>query len=115
MLFKPINSLLFHLLAIMQRNFQHRAPKLEGRGVLEQIETDGPKSDWLGMPDYYIHTLTVEGEQYKYLSSDKQLSVAMGDHIVFRYKEYNKEKRIDKRSLGIYIDPAEYMKNNLPS
>ena len=95
----------------MQRSFQKRKPKLEGRGVLEQISTDGPHSDWLGMPDYYIHTLTVSGEEYKYLTSEKDLDVNKGDTVVFRYKEQGKDKRIDKRSLGIYIDPAQYMQD----
>ena len=96
----------------MQRNFQKRAPKLEGRGVLEKISTDGPHSDWLGMPDYYIHSLTVAGDEYKYLSGNKTLDVSEGDTVVFRYKQQGKEKRIDKRSLGIYIDPSQYMRDN---
>ncbi|MGI9281522.1 MAG: hypothetical protein ACR2PX_18085 [Endozoicomonas sp.] len=93
----------------MQRSFQKRKPKLEGRGELENISTEGPHSDWLGMPDYYIHTLTVSGDEYKYLSADKTLDVSEGDTVIFRYKEQGKEKRIDKRSLGIYIDPSQYM------
>ena len=95
----------------MQRSFQKRKPKLEGRGVLENISTDGPHSDWLGMPDYYIHTLTVAGDEYKYLTAEKELDVSEGDTVVFRYKDQGKERRIDKRSLGIYIDPSQY---NLP-
>lgn len=93
----------------MQKNFQKRKPKLEGRGILEKILTEGPHSDWLGMPDYYIHSLTVAGIEYKYLSADKILDINEGDNIVFRYKEQGKEKRIDKRSLGIYIDPSQYI------
>ncbi|WP_330926141.1 hypothetical protein [Candidatus Sororendozoicomonas aggregata] len=96
----------------MQRNFQKRKPKLEGRGTLEKVVTDGPHSDWLGMPDYYIHQLTVAGEDYKYLCADKTLDVKEGDTIVFRYKEQGEEKRIDKRSLGLFIDPSQYMKDN---
>ncbi|WP_257252918.1 MULTISPECIES: hypothetical protein [unclassified Endozoicomonas] len=96
----------------MQRSFQKRKPKLEGRGVLENISTEGPHSDWLGMPDYYIHTLTISDDEYKYLSADKILEVAVGDTVVFRYKEQSNEKRIDKRSLGIYIDPSQYMNNS---
>ncbi len=99
----------------MQRNFQKREPKLQGRGTLESVNTDGPHSDWLGMPDYYIHTLMVDGDEYKYLSADPKLDVNTGDTVVFRYKEtgkVKKERRIDKRSLGIYIDPAQYMKDN---
>lgn len=99
----------------MQKSFQKRDPKLQGRGVLEAVSTDGPHSDWLGMPDYYIHTLTVDSEEYKYLSPDRELEVSIGDTVVFRYKEAGKtkkEKRIDKRSLGIYIDPSQYMLDN---
>ena len=99
----------------MQKSFQKRDPKLQGRGVLEAVNSDGPHSDWLGMPDYYIHTLTVAGEEYKYLSPDKNLEVNTGDTVVFRYKETGKikqEKRIDKRSLGTYIDPSQYMRDN---
>lgn len=99
----------------MRKNFHKRPPKLEGRGLLESVETDGPHNDWLGMPDYYIHTLTVAGESYKYLSGDKTLDVGIGDTVVFRYQETgssdSKEKRIDKRSLGIYIDPSQYMQD----
>ena len=99
----------------MQRNFQKRDPKLQGRGVLESVSTDGPHSDWLGMPDYFIHTLVVDSEDYKYLSADRDLDVNVGDTVVFRYKEtgkVKKERRIDKRSLGIYIDPSQYMQDN---
>ena len=74
---------------------------------MENLVTDGPHSDWLGMPDDYIHTLTVEGEDYKYLAGDAKLDVSIGDLVCFRYQEAsNKEKRIDKRSLVIAIDPA---------
>ncbi|MDD7805412.1 MAG: hypothetical protein PUP46_07610 [Endozoicomonas sp. (ex Botrylloides leachii)] len=93
----------------MQKNFQKQKPKLENRGILEKVITDGPHSDWLGMPDYYIHSLTVAGEDYKYLSSEQKLDVSKGDTVVFRYKEQGGEKRIDKRSLGIYIDPSQYL------
>ncbi|WP_067520960.1 hypothetical protein [Endozoicomonas ascidiicola] len=100
----------------MQRNFQKRQPKLEGRGLLEAVNSEGPHSNWLGMPDYYIHTLTVAGDEFKYLSADSKLDVGVGDTVVFRYQEVGKtekkEKRIDKRSLGIYIDPSQYMQNN---
>ncbi len=99
----------------MQKSFHKREPKLEGRGVLEALSTDGPHTEWLGMPDYYIHTLLVAGEEYKYLTPDKELEVSVGNTVVFRYKEMGKtkkEKRIDKRSLGIYIDPSQYMQEN---
>ncbi len=100
----------------MPKSFQKRQPKLEGRGPLEAVSTDGPHNDWLGMPDYYIHTLTVSGQDYKYLSPDKNLEVSVGDAVVFRYQEIGKaeekEKRIDKRSLGLYIDPSQYLREN---
>ncbi len=91
-----------------KRNFSKRPQKQQAKGTLNKIDTDGPHSEWLGMPDYYIHTLSVDEEEYSYLSSDEILDVKVGDIVVFRYQEVGKSKRIDKRSLGIWIDPATY-------
>lgn len=99
----------------MKRHQRQLPVKHEGRGLLESVTTDGPHRDWLGMPDYYIHTLTVAGEQFKFLSATKELEVSVGETVVFRYQEVGKtepkEKRIDKRSLGVYIDPSQYLQN----
>ncbi|RRJ84680.1 hypothetical protein [Aestuariirhabdus litorea] len=91
-----------------RRNFSRRPQKQQARGELTSIETDGPHREWLGMPDYFIHTLTVDGEEYSYLSADEVLDVKIGDTVVFRYQIVGTSKRIDKRSLGLWIDPATY-------
>ncbi|MCP4596736.1 hypothetical protein [Neptuniibacter sp.] len=97
----------------MPGNFQGRRggykknPKLSGRGVLEKVETDGPHTEWVGMPPYYIHMITVDGEEYSYLSPDKDIEIELGKKVTFRYKETSKGKFIDKRSLGVVIDPSE--------
>lgn len=90
-------------------NSRRKNIKQQGRGTLENIVTDGPHNEWLGMPDYYIHTLTVDGEEYNYLSPEEMLDVNVGDSVVFRYQLTGKIKRIDKRSLGIAIDPSTYL------
>lgn len=91
-----------------KRSFSKRAPKQQAKGTLQHIETDGPHSEWLGMPDYFIHTLSVDDIKYSYLSSAEVLDVKVGDIIVFRFQEIGKSNRIDKRSLGLWIDPATY-------
>lgn len=84
-----------------------KAPKSIGRGILEANTTDGPHTEWLGMPPYYIHTLTVDGKDYSYLSDDKELGIDIGKKVTFRHKETKKGSMIEKRSLGIVIDPSE--------
>lgn len=97
----------------MAGNFQGRrggykkTPKLSGRGVLESVETDGPHVEWVGMPPFYIHTITVDGEKYSYMSPDKELEIELGKKVTFRYKETSKGNFVDKRSLGVVIDPSE--------
>ncbi|WP_461537127.1 hypothetical protein [Spongorhabdus nitratireducens] len=87
---------------------RRRVQKQQGRGTLQSVTTEGPFNDWLGMPEYYIHTLTVEDTEYQYLTGDKTLDVSEGDYICFRFQEKGKQLRIDKRSLGIAIDPATF-------
>ena len=77
----------------MQKSFQKRQPRLEGRGLLEAISSNGPHNEWLGMPDYYIHTLIVSGEEYQYLSPDKTIGVNVGDTVVFRYQATGDKKK----------------------
>ncbi|MEH6473297.1 MAG: hypothetical protein V7752_18850 [Halopseudomonas sp.] len=84
-----------------------QAPKLIGRGILEAVETDGPHNEWVGMPPYYTHDLTIDGEVYGYLSGDKELEIELGKKVTFRYKVFKEKKMIDKRSLGVVIDPSE--------
>ncbi|WP_290698151.1 hypothetical protein [Amphritea sp.] len=98
----------------MARNFKgpgHKSPnpKLVGRGIMEAIDTEGPFNDWVGMPQYYIHHLTVDSQSYRYLSPDKILGIELGKKVTFRYKETAKDKFIDKNSLGVVIDPSELL------
>ncbi|WP_027857297.1 hypothetical protein [Marinobacterium jannaschii] len=81
--------------------------KLSARGTLEQIETEGPFNDWVGMPQYYVHHITVDGEKYRYQSVDQEIAIELGKKVTFRYREASKEKLIDKNSLGVVIDPSE--------
>ncbi|MFW1678574.1 hypothetical protein ACFVYJ_12460 [Pontibacter sp. JAM-7] len=78
-----------------------------GRGVMESVRTDGPFTEWVGMPPYYIHHLLIEGEEYSYLTAEKELEIPLGKKVAFRYKETSKGKMIEKRSLGVVIDPSE--------
>ncbi len=87
----------------------YQKPRAEqGRGTLEKIETDGPHVEWLGMPEYYIHTLTVAGQEYAYFSPEKALEYEVGSYVCFRYRASKKGLYIEKRSLGRAIDPATY-------
>ena len=36
--------------------------KLIGRGVLDAVRTEGPHTEWLGMPPYYMHYLMISPE-----------------------------------------------------
>ncbi|MBU2711559.1 hypothetical protein [Zooshikella harenae] len=90
------------------QGFRKGKKKSQGKGILEAINTDGPHKEWLGMPEYYIHTLTVDGENYNYLSAEQSLEVQIGDMVVFRYEVVGSNRRIDKRSLGKAIDPSQY-------
>ena len=90
-----------------RRGGYKKPQKLSGRGVLEGIETEGPFNEWVGMPPYYIHNIQVDGQPYAYLSGDKDLGIEIGKKVTFRYKETSKGNYIDKRSLGIVIDPSE--------
>ena len=82
-------------------------PKLIGRGELQAVDTTGPHNDWVGMPPYYTHILTIDDEPYNYISGDKALEIELGKTVTFRYKEAKTMKIIDKRSLGVVIDPSE--------
>lgn len=85
-----------------------RTPKLQGKGTLESVATEGPFQEWLGMPELYRHSLMVDGTEYSYQTEEPELSVSVGDIVVFRYKETAKGSWIDRNSLGIWIDPATY-------
>ncbi|MCM2130157.1 hypothetical protein [Larsenimonas rhizosphaerae] len=85
-----------------------RQPKPEARGTLEHLEREGPFKEWLGMPDLYRYTLTVNGETYSHQVEDTELAVKEGDYVVFRYKETKAGRWIERRSLGVAIDPATF-------
>ena len=89
------------------RRGRNKPQTLMGRGILESVEADGPHNEWLGMPPYYIHHLIVDGEAYSYLSGEATLGIELGKKVAFRYRETQKGKAIDKRSLGVVIDPSE--------
>ncbi|MGY8872987.1 MAG: hypothetical protein ACKVJE_21385 [Pseudomonadales bacterium] len=84
-------------------------PKKIARGIVEAVDTEGPFNDWVGMPQYYIHHLTVDSLGYHYLSPDKNLGIELGKKVTFRYKETAKGSFIDKNSLGVVIDPSELL------
>ncbi|MYL22443.1 hypothetical protein [Vreelandella massiliensis] len=91
-----------------RRGNRQRTPKLQARGELQAMEREGPFKEWLGMPDLYRYFLTVDGEKYSYQTEDAELPVAIGDQVVFRYKETKAGNWIDRNSLGKAIDPSEY-------
>ncbi|MFT7177998.1 MAG: hypothetical protein ACI9EP_000489 [Oceanospirillaceae bacterium] len=87
-----------------------KAKAIQGRGYLLSVATDGPHVEWLGMPEYYIHTLVIAEQEYAYFSASKALEFEVGAYVCFRCRESKKGFYIEKRSLGIAIDPAEYMR-----
>ncbi|QEA39064.1 hypothetical protein FGL86_08275 [Pistricoccus aurantiacus] len=91
-----------------RRGNRKRLPKLEARGELQELEREGPFKEWLGMPDLYRYRLVVDGETYSYQTEDSELPVAIGDRVVFRYKETKAGKWVDRNSLGKAIDPSNY-------
>jgi hypothetical protein len=99
----------------MKTHWKKRKPeKIQGKGTLEGISSDGPHREWLGMPAYYIHTLTIDAQEYAFISTEPALEVSIGDTVTFRYSQTGNTRRIDKRSLGISIDPTTYKAKNTP-
>ncbi|WP_372611067.1 hypothetical protein [Halomonas sp.] len=90
------------------RRGNRRTPKLEARGELQSLEREGPFKEWLGMPDLYRYHLVVDGEAYSYQTEDPEVPVAVGDRVVFRYREIKAGNWVDRRSLGKAIDPSDY-------
>lgn len=91
-----------------RRSGYKKQQKLQGKGILEKAEREGPFKEWLGMPDLYRFHLIIDGQAYTYQVEDPELSVQEGDTVVFRYREVKEARWIDRNSLGIYIDPASY-------
>ena len=94
----------------MARKPYVKAKAIQGRGHPQSVTTDGPHVEWLGMPEYYIHTLVIADQEYAYFSAGKALEFEIGAYVCFRCRESKKGFYIEKRSLGIAIDPAEYMR-----
>jgi len=92
-----------------RRGGYNKTPKLSGRGVLEKVVTDGPHVEWVGMPPYYIHVITVDGEEYSYMSPDKDLEIELGKKVTFRYKETSKGNFFYKRFLGVVFEPSKFV------
>ena len=88
---------------------RNKPQKSQGRGVLQQVQTEGPYIEWVGKPEYYRHTLDIDGESYRYESDSTDLGVELGETVVFRFTENKDGKAIDRRSLGRWIDPASLM------
>ena len=86
----------------------YKATKNIGRGIFSAISTDGPHTEWLGMPPYYIHLLTIDSVEYTYFFPDEKLSIELGKKVTFRFRETKRGKVIDKNSLGVVIDPSEF-------
>lgn len=80
--------------------------KHQGKGTLEKIHTEGPYIEWVGMPEYYLHHLLIEGKQYSYQDPEKVLDVEIGEQVVFRYFDSANGLKIDRKSLGRWIDPT---------
>jgi hypothetical protein len=91
-----------------RKPYTHVKP-IQGRGHLLSISTDGPHTQWLGMPEYYVHTLTIDSQEYAYFSASQKLEFELGTYVCFRYRQSKKGFYIEKKSLGIAIDPAEYL------
>lgn len=85
----------------------YKVPKKIGRGILEAKSCSGPHTEWLGMKPFYTHELTIDGEEFSYMSYDKELGIDIGKKVTFRHKDTEEGQIIEKRSLGIVIDPSE--------
>ena len=86
-----------------------RVQKSQGKGELQGVQTEGPYVEWVGKPEFYRHTLEIEGNTYRYESDSEDLGVEIGEIVVFRYVENKEGLIIDRRSLGKWIDPATLM------
>jgi hypothetical protein len=82
--------------------------KQQGKGTLESMDVQGPYVEWVGMPEYYLHNLTIDGQEYSYQAPEKELDLCVGDLVVFRFFSAAKGLKIDRRSLGRWIDPSEF-------
>lgn len=87
---------------------RNKIQKLQGKGLLESIETEGPFIEWVGRPEVFKHKLVISGLQYRYESDSTDVGVIVGDQVVFRYVDHKDGLIVDRRSLGKWIDPASF-------
>lgn len=93
----------------MARGFRrNKVQKQQGKGELQAVSTEGPFIEWVGKPEYYRHTLTIEGQEYRYESDSTELGVELGEIVVFRFVDHKDGLIVDRRSLGRWIDPASF-------
>jgi hypothetical protein len=97
----------------MARKSYQKKKTQQGRGTLLAVTTVGPHVTWLGMPEYYMHTLRIDDQEYVYFSNDKLLGIDVGSYVCFRHRQSKHGPCIDKHSLGVAIDPVEYMRQQL--
>ncbi len=88
---------------------RNKVQKLQGKGELASVKTEGPYIEWVGKPEFYRHTLEIDGNTYRYESDSTDLGVEIGEVVVFRYVDHKDGLVIDRRSLGRWIDPASLM------
>jgi len=85
-----------------------KVQKLQGKGELQAVKSEGPFIEWVGKPEYYRHTLQIDGQDYRYESDSTDLGVEIGEVVVYRYVEHKDGLIVDRRSLGRWIDPASF-------
>lgn len=88
---------------------RNKVQKQQGKGELQSVKSEGPYVEWVGKPEFYRHTLEIEGNTYRYESDSTDLGVEIGEVVVFRFVENKDGLIIDRRSLGRWIDPASLM------
>ena len=85
--------------------------KQQGKGTLERMSVQGPYIEWVGLPEYYLHSLVIDSQEYRYQDREQVLDLVVGDLVVFRFFHSPEGLTIDRRSLGRWIDPSKF--NNL--
>lgn len=41
---------------------RNKIQKLQGKGELQSVKTEGPYVEWVGKPEFYRHTVEIEGK-----------------------------------------------------
>jgi len=87
---------------------RNKIQKQQGRGQLQAVSTEGPFIEWVGKPEYFRHTLTIDEKEYRYESDSTDLGVEIGEIVVFRFVDHKDGLIVPRRSLGKWIDPASF-------